>query len=77
MEISKKGNAIYFNVGVWFNEDDNSIHMTAPDFHGFHTTINDRDGSKRCHQNLHMKLARALKEAGAPHPEYHDNRDDD
>jgi hypothetical protein len=65
----KGGNSVYFEVGVWYNKDSGHIHMTAPNSGWFHTTINDNEGSKRGHPNLYGKLARALKEAGAPGPE--------
>jgi hypothetical protein len=37
-------------------------------FRGFHSTVNNNTGSKRCHPNLFGKLAKLLRENGAPHP---------
>lgn len=68
----KGGNTAYLNVGIWLNTDTGHIHMTVPGSGWFHTTVNNEDGSKRCHPNLYAKLARALKEAGAPHPDVAD-----
>jgi hypothetical protein len=63
------GNTAYLNVGVWYDADQGHIHITLPNSGWFHTTVNDKEGSKRGHPNLYGKLARALKEAGVPGPE--------
>ena len=68
METSKLGNAVYLEVGVRFDEDHGHIHLTAKNVHGFHTTVTNNPASKRGHPNLFAKLAKVLKEAGAPHP---------
>ena len=60
---------IYLKVGVWWDEAQGHIHLTAPSTDYFHTTVNGHEKSKRGHPNLFMKLARALKEAGVPGPE--------
>ena len=65
----KGGNTAYLNVGVWYNAETGHIHMTLPHSGWFHTTVNDDAKSKRYHPNLFGKLARALKEAGVPHPD--------
>jgi hypothetical protein len=51
--------------------------MTAPGSDWFHTTVNDNPNSKRGHHSLFGMLARALKEAGAPHPEVKDAEADE
>lgn len=53
---------IRFTVDVWYQESDNSIHITAPGIQGFHTTVNNDPGSKRCHENLYNLLKRLLEE---------------
>ena len=68
MRASKPGKSVYLELGIWYNEDDGHIHLTAKDVEGFHTTVNNDPGSKRCHPNLFSKLAKILKNAGAPHP---------
>jgi hypothetical protein len=69
IERSKRGGrTAYLEMGVWFNEDTGHIHMALPKTDWFHTTVNKQAGSKRCHENLYHKLARALQEAGAPAP---------
>ena len=69
-EISEPGNAIYTRMGVWFNAKTGEIHLTAPDsgVKDFHTTINNKPESARCHRNLFRKLAKALALKDAPHP---------
>lgn len=68
IETSKPGNSVYVNMGVWWDKDQGHIHLTAPGVHGFHTTVNANPESKRGHPNLFMKLAKALREGGAPYP---------
>ena len=65
----KGGNAAYLKVGIWYEADTGQIHMTAPGSDWFHTTVNDKPNSKRGHHSLFGMLARALTEAGVPHPE--------
>jgi hypothetical protein len=61
---SKKGNAAYLNVGVWYEAETGHIHITLPNSKWFHTTVNDKPSSKRAHHSLFTQLARAMKEAG-------------
>lgn len=68
IETSKPGKSVYVKMGMWWDEEQGHIHMTAPGVHGFHTTVNANAESKRGHPNLFMKLARALREGGVPHP---------
>ena len=65
----KGGNTAYLNMGIWYNRETGHIHMALPGTGWFHTTVNDKEGSARCHINLFGKLARALDEAGAPGPD--------
>ncbi len=67
-EISKPGRSVYVRVGVWWNEEQGHIHLTAQGVPGFHTTLNNIPGSKRCHENMFKKLAKLLKDEGVPHP---------
>ena len=67
---SRKGNTIYFKVGVWYDQSDGSIGASCsdvPDGH-FITTVNKRPGSKRCHENLYDHLATCLRQMGVPGP---------
>ena len=75
MRTSEPGKSVYLDVGIWYDEQQGHIHITAKNVHGFHTTINDNAESKRGHPNLFMKLAKCLKEAGAPHPEIRQDAD--
>ena len=60
------GKTARLDVGIWWNEKTGHIHIAAHDH--FISTVNDVAGSKRCHQNLYMKLARSLRDTGKPHP---------
>lgn len=75
IEASKPGKSAYVRMGMWWDEDQGHIHLTAPGVHGFHTTVNDKPESKRGHPNLFAKLAKALRDAGAPHPPITDKAD--
>jgi hypothetical protein len=66
----KGGNTAYLNVGAWYDEKTGHIHLTLPRSGWFHTTVTSDPVSRRGHPNLFGKLARALKEAGAPYPEF-------
>ncbi len=68
VEVSKQGNSVYLQVGVWLNQETGQIHLTAKDVPGFHTTVSDNPDSKRGHPNLFGKLAKVLRDAGALHP---------
>ncbi|MDE0303427.1 MAG: hypothetical protein OXI87_00875 [Albidovulum sp.] len=68
MRRSGPGNSIYFEVGVWYDEEQDSIHITASDVQGFHTTVRKDPKLKRGHPNLFGKLAKLLREQGAPSP---------
>lgn len=64
----KGGNTAYLNIGAWYDEKTNEIHLTLPNSGWFHTTVNANPESKRGNPNLYGKLSRALKEAGVPGP---------
>jgi hypothetical protein len=52
---------IRMEVDFWYNEDKDEIHITSPDSERFHTTVNNKEGSIRCHKNLYEKLAEILR----------------
>ncbi len=66
MKVSNK--SVRFEIGIWRGEK-GEIHITATDpdvknlVKGFHSTVNDRNGSKRCHKNLFGKLEAVLNQA--------------
>ena len=68
VNVSKPGKSVYLEVGIWYDEAQDSIHMTAKGVDGFHTTINRKPESIRCHENLFGKLAGCLRDAEAPAP---------
>jgi hypothetical protein len=55
-----KGKTVYAQMGIWRERED--IHITIPKEKYFHTTVNEKDGSTRCHKNLYSKLKRLLTE---------------
>jgi hypothetical protein len=75
VETSKQGNSVYLNLGVWYDADKDHIHLTVKGVPGFHTTVTRNPISKRGHPNLFGKLAKVLKNAGAPAPEIDDLTD--
>lgn len=75
MRKSEPGNSVYLDLGVWYDQEQGHIHLTAKGVHGFHTTVNNDQSSKRGHPNLFGKLAKCLRDAGAPAPDV-DNGDD-
>ncbi len=70
MIVTEKGRYVRFEVSMWFNEKDSSIHLSTNDrdviahVPEFHTTINDREGSARCHRNMYGKLMKLLRATG-------------
>ena len=59
---SAKGKTVYADMGIWRHGED--IHITIPHEKYFHTTVNNKEGSKRFHKNLYDKLKRLLRENG-------------
>jgi len=76
MRTSEPGKSVYLDVGIWYDEKQGHIHMTAKNVPGFHTTVADNPASKRGHPNLFMKLAKCLRDSGAPHPEIKQDAED-
>lgn len=63
------GKTVYLeNVGIWWNEAHNRIHIALPGTPDIISTVNPRPESARGNPNLFWKLARCLQRAGAPHP---------
>jgi hypothetical protein len=69
MRRSESGKTVYLNLNVYYNEKRDRIHLTVGNGEGFRSTVSRDPKSKRFHPNLFHKLARCLKQAGAPHPE--------
>ena len=67
-QASGPGKSVYLEVGIWWDEGQQHIHLTANNVPGFHTTVSNDPESKRRHQNLFLKLAKVLKGNDAPHP---------
>lgn len=67
-EASGPGRSVYLEVGIWWDAEQRHIHLTAKNVPGFHTTVSADPDSKRGHPNLFAKLAKVLKDNGAPHP---------
>lgn len=62
------------NLSVWYKPETGHIHLALPETDWFITTVNDEETSKRGHPHLYRKLARALKEAGLPGPDFDNDR---
>lgn len=69
MRKSKPGNAIYLEVGVWYDEARGSIHIASNDVPDLHTTVHADERRKRGYPNLFRKLAKVLRDGGAPAPQ--------
>lgn len=63
---SGSGRTTYVKIGIWYNEEDKSIHMSV-EGHNL-TSVNDNPKSRRGNPSLFKKLARVLRDAGAKHP---------
>lgn len=59
--------SIQLNLRAWYDPKSRHIKLAGPGLTA--STVSDDPASKRYHPNLFMKLARALREAGAPAPE--------
>ncbi len=68
MRSSEPGKSVHLEIGIWFDEKQNRIHIAAKGVQGSHTTIAPNAESKRGHPNLSRKLAKCLRDEGAPHP---------
>ena len=69
---TKDGKTIYFQISVWYNEENDRIHISSGktiDSEGFITTVNANPKSKRGHPNLFKKLAKLLREHDVPAPD--------
>ncbi|MCY4394911.1 MAG: hypothetical protein OXC10_07240 [Rhodospirillaceae bacterium] len=69
MRKSEPGNSIYLEIGVWYDEAKDSIHIASNDVVDFHTTVRADAKLKRGHPNLFRKLAKILRDNGAPAPQ--------
>ncbi len=64
---SGDGKSVTFELRIWWDPESEKIKMAAQDL--FITTVNDRPASKRGHPKLFRKLARVLRDHGAPAPD--------
>jgi Fe2+ or Zn2+ uptake regulation protein len=58
---------------IWYDENDESIHLVCQEsgnVFNFHSTVNEKDGSARCHKNLYKHLKQILIKFG----KYPDNK---
>ena len=62
MQRSKKGKAVYTQVGVW-RERDGSIHMTFKGVKDGHVAVNADPSKRNGHPTLFARLDRLLKSA--------------
>ena len=69
MRTSGPGKSVYLEIGIWYDEQQEAIHITAKDIPDFHTTVRRKPESKRGHPNLFDKLSKCLRDNDAPAPE--------
>jgi hypothetical protein len=71
MKKSKRGGkSVEMTIKFWWNPRDRSIHIRGGGRPALLiSTVNANPASKRGNPNLFGKLARCLKQAGAPAPE--------
>jgi hypothetical protein len=67
MEVSKRGKSVYVRIGMFLYKD-GSIHLTAPGILGFHVAVNKEPERPNGHPTLFKRLAKCLREKGAPAP---------
>ncbi len=68
MRVSKDGKSVHVEIGFWLDPD-GSIHMTSNELDDFHIAVNEDPARKNGHPTLYRRLAKLLKDAGAPSPE--------
>lgn len=59
--------SIQLNLRIWHDAKSGHIKLAGPGLTA--STVSNDPASKRYHPNLYMKLARALRAAGAPAPD--------
>lgn len=59
--------SIRLDLRVWFDPTSRHIKLAGPGLTA--STVSNDPASKRYHPNLYRKLARCLREAGAPAPD--------
>lgn len=65
--VSEEGKYVRIDIEFWYDKD-GQIHIVYDDGKEegeyFHTTVNDRNNSKRFHKNLYKHLQTVLKKNG-------------
>lgn len=69
MRLAKNGKTVTFEISIWWDANDQKIHMASNESETLILTINDDPDKKRGHPKLFRELAKVLKLAGAPAPE--------
>ena len=65
MKRSKKGAAVYTQIGVW-REPDGSIHLTLKGVKNGHVAVNADPSKRNGHPTLFARLDQLLKDAPPP-----------
>ena len=67
---SETGKTVYFEIGIWYDDNSGKIHVSAPSVSDFGiTTVRYNPKRKRGHPHLFQKLAQCLRESGVSVPE--------
>jgi hypothetical protein len=69
MRLSKNRKTVAFEVSVWWDPEDRSIHLASNESDTLILTVNDDPMKARGHPKLFRELAKILREAGAPAPD--------
>lgn len=64
VKAAENGKYVRMALDFWYDEKDRSIHLASNDTKTFHTTVNHRPDSKRCHENLYKHLQELLAANG-------------
>jgi hypothetical protein len=67
MRLSKKGRSVYTEVGFWLDKN-GSIHLAIKGDPSGHVAVYSDPARPNGHRTLYARLAKALREAGAPAP---------
>lgn len=63
VEVGTTGlKGIRFRLDAWYQNGE--IHLTTLDDKKFRTSVNNKEGSKRCHRNLYMHLKKLMEKHG-------------
>lgn len=75
-DVSGPERSVHPDPGIWSDDRRDRIHPNAAGAEGCHGTMSRDAAGRRSHPNLFAKLARVLREAGAPGPPFEEPPED-